>query len=294
MNQDYNTQTFEYAKSKISESADKLYRYIILATIIGIALVVILAITLFIVLIPLGFSIEDFNPNNIYETGEAIIASGILSSGIVAFVFLGIALVALIVILFMSYVQYYRLGTAFSKLYQADRTLETTKFISYGFYGYIIAIIAGMFIPGVGGNVVSIAGNVSLAVAAFLIYQLFGEYKSTGRFRGKPSMYLFIGLAVNVVSSISSMFSTYGPIGSLVGFILMLLGFRDLSRDIRMVEPQSHQKMRAQAVPVEGYSESKPTAAQVEPAQDKTNFCSKCGAKAMDNGKFCQSCGASL
>jgi len=294
MNQDYNTQPFEYAKNKISESANKLYRYIIWATVIGIALVIIIAITIFVVLIPLGFSIEDFNPNNIYETGEAIIASGILASGIVAAVFLGIALVALLVILFMCYVQYYRLGTAFSKLYQAERTLETTKFISYGFYGYIIAIIAGMFIPGVAGNVVSIAGNVSLAAAAYLIYQLFGEYRSTGRFRGKPSMYLFIGLAVNVVSSISSMFSTYGSIGGLIGFILMLLGFRDLSRDIRVVEPQSHQEMTTQAAPVVSYSESKPTAAQVKPAQDKAQFCSKCGAKAMDNGKFCQSCGASL
>ncbi len=294
MNQDYNTQPFEYAKSKISESADKLYKYIILATIIGIALVVIIAITLFVVLIPLGFTIEDFNPNNIYATGEAIIASGILSSGIIAVVFLGIALVALLVILFMSYVQYYRLGTGFNKLYEAERTLETTKFISYGFYGYIIAIIAGMFIPGVTGNVISIAGNVSLAAAAFLIYQLFNEYKSKGRFRGKPSMYLFIGLAVNVVSSISSMFSTYGSIGSLVGFILMLLGFRDLSRDIRMVESQSHQEMTAQAAPVESYSESKPTVAQVEPALNKAHFCSKCGAKITTDGEFCQNCGASL
>lgn len=290
MNQEFNSQHFEYAKNKISESANKLKNYIIWATVIGIVLVVVIAITLFAILIPLGFVLADFNPNNFYETGEAIIASGLLSTaGIVAAIFLGIVLIALLVILFMSYVQYYRLGSAFNKLYEAERILETTKFISYGFYGYIIAIIAGMFVPGVAGNVVSILGNVSLAVAAYLIYQLFGEYRSQGRFKGKPSMLLFIGLAINVISAITSIFNAYGDIGGLIGFILMLLGFRDLSRDITMVEPPSHQKMTAQAAPVEIYSESKPAV-----TQDKAQFCSKCGAKITTDGKFCQSCGSSL
>ncbi|MHA1217506.1 MAG: zinc ribbon domain-containing protein [Candidatus Heimdallarchaeaceae archaeon] len=292
MNQNYGIQPFEFAKNKISESANKLYKYLILMTVIGIFLAVIMIITFFVLLVPLGFTFEDFDPSNIYTTGEAIYNSGILTTGLIAVIFLGIFGIALIVILIMSYIQYYKLGSAFSRLHVADPIITTTRYISYGFYGYIIALIASIFIPGIGSTVVSILGNVALAVAAYLIYKLFIEFKSLGRFKGKPSYYLFLGLAINVVTSISAMYSTWGSFGSFIGFILMLLGFRDLSRDIRTVTqpggqaPQTRAPLQSSEVSTIPISDTKVT--------EGVLFCIKCGTKIEPNMKFCSNCGSSI
>ncbi len=291
MSQVYNLPPFEDAKKRISESSHKLYQYIIWSVIIAVILVVGLAITLIVVL---GLGIEDLDISNYYDFGEQLIANGLFTTGLIAAIFLIIALIALIVILIMSYIQYYRLGSSFSKLHDAERTLETTKYISYGFYGYIIAIIAGIFVPGVGGTVVSILGNASLAVAAYLIYKLFVEYKRLGRFSGKTSMLLFIGLAVNVAAEIAATFTTYGPFGSLIGFVLILIGFRDLSRDIKLVVAPGGQQMKTEAPPADGYRPAQPATATVQPVKDQIRFCSSCGAKITAVGKFCQNCGANF
>ncbi|MCG3259348.1 MAG: hypothetical protein H7644_06360, partial [Candidatus Heimdallarchaeota archaeon] len=199
MNQNYGIQPFEFAKNKASESSNKLYKYIILTTVLGIFLAMLFVIGYFVYLVDFGFTIESFDPNNIYATGEAIFNSGILTTGLILVIFAGIFGIALVVVMIMSYIQYYKLGSAFSRLHVADPIITTSKYISYGFFGYIIAIVASIFIPGIGSTIVSILGNVSLAVAAYLIYRLFLEYRTLGRFKRKSSFYLFLGLAINVV-----------------------------------------------------------------------------------------------
>lgn len=292
MSQNYNLSPFESAKRKISESSNKLYKYTIASVIIAMILVVILIVTLIVVL---GSSIESFDIDNLYQFGEDLISAGLFTSGLIAAIFLIIAVIALLVILIMSYVQYYKLGSAFSNLHQADSALETSKYISYGFYGYIIAIIVGMFVPGIGGTVVSIIGNISLAGAAYLIYQLFNEYKNLGRFKGKSTMYLFLGLAINAVAAIVSLFSYYGSTGTLIGFILMLMGFRDLSRDIKLVAAPGGQVAPTGEPAAVAYSPAQPTTEPIQQTQPKaTRFCSNCGAKITTDVKFCQNCGSSV
>jgi len=294
MNQTYGMHPFEYAKNKISESATKLYKYIIWTTVLGVILAVIMVVTYFVLLEPLGFILADFDTNNIYTTGQALVDSGILETGIVAIIFLGIAGVGFLIFLVLSYIQYYKLGSAFSRLYVADPITETMKYISYGFYGYIIAIIASTFIPGIANAVVSILGNVSLAIAAYLIYQLFIDFKTQGRFKGKPSILLFIGLAINVVTSISSIFNTWGSFGSLVGFILMLMGFRDLSRDIRTVIPPTGQTIQPKVTPVISTEDSTISTEDIKTVPASERFCSNCGTKITSDVKFCSNCGFSV
>jgi len=293
MNQNYKINTFEFAKNKVSESANKLYKYLILITVLGIFLAVTLVIAFFVLLVPLGFTIEDFDPNNIYSTGEKLVNSGILTTGLIAVIIAGIIGIALIVVVIMSYVQYYKLGSAFDKLHDADPIIATTKYISYCFYGYIIALIASIFIPGIASTVVSIIGNVVLAIAAYLIYQLFIEFKSVGRFSGKPSYYLFLGLAINVVTSITLIYSTWGSFGSFIGFILMLMGFRDLSRDIRIVTQPSGQAPQTRAPSVQSSTASTIPTSDTK-VTESARFCIKCGTKIETNMKFCSNCGSSI
>ncbi len=294
MNQNVMVHPFEDAKNKISDSSRKLYRYTLWATFLGFALAIILIISLFAILIPLGFVLEEFDLDNIYESGEALIASNFLTTGLVAAIFLVIVLVALIIVMIMIYVQYYRLASGFNRLHNSDPRDESTKYISYGIYGYVIAVIAGIFIPGTVGNVVTALGNVSLAIGVYLIYKLFGDYKNEGRFKGKPSVFLFIGLGIQAITSISSIFNEFVALGGLLGFILMLLGFRDLSRDIRIVDPPSDQGIPAKIIPDQQYVETAPITSEPSSAPASVDFCSKCGAKITTDGKFCQSCGAAL
>ena len=65
----------------------------------GIFLAATAVITFFLVLDPLGFTLSDFDPNNIYTTMKNIFTSGILTTSIIAVVFLGIFGVALLVLL---------------------------------------------------------------------------------------------------------------------------------------------------------------------------------------------------
>jgi len=294
MNQTHAMHPFEDAKYRISVSSKKLYQYLIWATVLGLILFVGLIVTLLVILIPLGFSFEDFDLNDPYTSGQALLDSDFFSVAIAAAILLIIALVALLIIMIMSYVQYYRLGSGFNKLHLSDPRKETTRYISYGIYGYVIAIIAGIFIPDIGGVIVSILGNVSLAIGVFLIYQLFVDYKNEGRFTGKPSILLFIGIAMNVVSSISSLFSTYGTAVNLIGFILMLIGFNQLSKDILLVAPPGAQTAPAPTTQPDQPVQAVPPATETQPEPANERFCSKCGAKTTTDVKFCQNCGAQL
>ncbi|MCE7747582.1 MAG: hypothetical protein GPJ51_04250, partial [Candidatus Heimdallarchaeota archaeon] len=96
MSQNYNLSPFESAKRKISESSNKLYKYTIASVIIAMILVVILIVTLIVVL---GSSIESFDIDNLYQFGEDLISAGLFTSGLIAAIFLIIAVIALLVIL---------------------------------------------------------------------------------------------------------------------------------------------------------------------------------------------------
>ena len=296
MSQAYTMHPFDYVKNKISESSYKLFKYIIWTTVIGLIVGIILVISFYILLVPLGFTLQDFDTNNFYTTGQTILDSGIFLSkgGIITVIFLSLAVIALIVVLIMTYIQYYKLGSAFNRLYIADSSIETPRFISYGFYGYVIAIIIGIFVPGIAGSIVSILGNVSLAIAAYLIYRLFTEYRDERRFNAKPSILLFIGLAINIVTNISSMFSTWGSFGTLIGFILMLLGFRDLSRDIKIVSFTRGQQIGSQYKQQTQQIGPTKTAYSPQDTSKKILFCPNCGAKLADNAKFCANCGSTI
>ncbi|MHA1552615.1 MAG: hypothetical protein ACTSQC_11800 [Candidatus Heimdallarchaeaceae archaeon] len=248
MSQNNTMYAFEDAKNKISVSSRKIYRYLILTTIIGLILAVVLLVLVLVFLSSLGLTIADIDLDNIYETGALLISEEILATALAAVIILGISLLALVVISILTYVQYYRLGTGFSKLHSSDPRSETNRYISFGIYGYVIAVVAGIFIPGIFGTVVSLLANVSLAFGVFLIYQLFQGYTEQGRFKGKHSIILFIGIALNVVASITTLFNDFGTIGSLVGFILMLIGFKNLSRDIMLVEPPTGEAIPAKDI----------------------------------------------
>ena len=295
MNQSINIQLFERSKANISDSANKLKNYIIFQLVLGIILAIILGVIIFYSFKFTTDDLENLNPNDLYQFGQDLVNRGLFSTAIVAAVFLIIVLVVFAIVSILLFVQYFRLGSSFNKLYESERTLETSKYISYGFYGYVIAVIVGFFVSGVGGSVLSIIGNVSLAIAAYFIYQLFIEYRNQGRFRGKPSNLLFIGLALQVISAIVAIFTLYGGLVGLIGFIMMLMGFRDLSRDMKLVAPPGEQVAQTQASQAAVYTPTQPAKPPAKaPADTQIKYCENCGAKLLANAKFCSSCGATV
>ena len=293
MNVNYGSQTFEYAKQKISLSANKLKNYIIIQVIFGIILIAIVVIAFLVVLGLTATDLTNINPNDLYQLVEDIVNNGIFvtTAGIIAAVFLIIAGIALVIIGILTYVQYYRLGQGFDKLNQADPSVQISKSVSYGFYGYIIAVIVGIFLPGIAGTIVSLIGNLSLAIAAYFIYQLFSEYQKQGRFNRTPSYMLVLGLGAQLITQIVSLFSYYGSFIGFVGFILMLIGFSHLSRDIKLVLPPGGTASQAQKVQQDSYAQAQPTAPV---KQAGTTFCSHCGAKLTGDERFCVNCGAEV
>ena len=281
---------FDYAKHKIADSSNKLYKYLLWAVFLAITLVIILIIALIVII---GTSIASIDPNNIYE-----IIGTLFTGGAVAITLLVIAGIGLIILMIMIYVQYYKLGSGFGLLHRSDPINENAKYASYGIQGYIVAIILGLFIPGYAGSVISLLGNASLAIGFYFVYKLFVDYKGLGRFNQKPTIMLFIAVAINLITSIVSFFSLYGGIGSIIGFILLVYGFRDLSKDIMVVLPPTAGPDVAQQVvsktPQE-VSVAKTTAVVTEtPPTSDAKFCSNCGAKAQPGSKFCENCGSNL
>ena len=291
MSYGYQVHPFDLAKRKISDSSKKLYSYLLATVVISVILVIISVIMFYVVLIPLGFTIADFDPNNIYTSLEKIIdvswiAIFIISTG-------GIILVILFIVI---YVQYYKLGSGFSLLQKADPMFISPQYASYGIMGYVIAVIIGIFVPGYAGTAISLAGNLSLVVGFYFVYKTFSDYNQQRRFNQPPTKMLFIGVTINFISSIMAFFSLFSSIGTIVGFVFLLIGFRDLSRDVTLIllpgavgsTPTSSQA----AVPVK--QEQHPIqSAAVEPSVSKKAFCSSCGVKISHEDKFCPSCGAS-
>lgn len=279
---------FDYAKHKIADSSNKLYKYLLWTVFIAIAMIIVLIISIVVILIPLGFSIDDFDTNNLYNMAESLFAGGVVVIALVI-----IAGIALIIILIMTYIQYYKLGSGFSLLQKADPISESAKNASYGIQGYIIAIIIGIFVPGIGGTIIAILGNVALAIGFYFVYKMFGDYKTQGRFNLKPTIVLFIAVGINVITEIVTFFTLFGPIGSIIGFILLVYGFKDLSKDIMQVQPPTGGPVKEQPDPSQTPSVSATTQTVTSPPTSAL-FCSSCGSKVKSGTKFCENCGANI
>ncbi len=298
MTQAYQMPPFDVAKYKISDSSKKLYKYTIWMIFAVIALIVLAAIAIFVII---GISIDDLmaiDPDNIYEFADALLAGGA-----VAIVLILIGALAVVVIQIMIFVQYYKLGSGYSLLSKIDPSTVSLQYASYGIYGYIAAIIIGLFVPNTAGSIISILSYVSLAVGFFFIYRSFVDYRGVGRFNKKPTMLLFIGAAISAITQLTSMFTVFGSFGSIIGFILLLLGFRELGSDIMIVQPPSGQAgPYADAPKVEPLETHPAKPAPSDPIPKapvphevaEARYCANCGAKQPVNVKFCQNCGESL
>jgi hypothetical protein len=281
---------FEYAKSRLITSSRKLYQYQLAILIVGIALVILILIALFVFLVPLGFSIETFDPTDIYAFGDlfAGIGIGLLSFGLIFLI--GFAILGI-----MIFIQYYKLGNGYDLLAKADPSSNSPKNASYGFYGYIIATIIGIFVPGYAGTAVNLIGTVSLAAGFYFAYKTLVDYQTKGQFPKKPSLLLVIAGILSLASSIITFFTLFGTLIGLLVPILMVLGFRELTNDLTLLQAPGMGvsiKTPQESVP----SEKVPsTATTYEPSTTLgVQFCSNCGAKAQTGTKFCENCGANL
>jgi len=285
---------FDYAKRKISESAQRLSQLLIWGVVLGIAIVIITVVYLVVVL---GFSLSVFDLNDLYALGTAIYAAG----G-VAIALLAITGIALLVIVIIVYVQYYHLGSGFNVLSTADKTVINSKNASYGIYGYLIATIVGIFAPGWAGLVFSILANVSLAFGFYFVYQTFLELRRQNRFNKEPTKLLLIAVIINIISSIVGIFTGFGSLGTIIGFILLLIGLKDLSREITQIRPPGPAPVPS-SVTIEAPKVQPPTAPRKDeevsfiPKSDKPieeRFCPNCGAKVGEKARFCTNCGANI
>ncbi|MCK4845926.1 MAG: zinc-ribbon domain-containing protein [Candidatus Heimdallarchaeota archaeon] len=280
---------FDLAKRRISDSSSKLYSYLLTFVIISVIMVIVAVILFYVVLVPLGYTLNDFDPNDIYESIETIVVTSLLAIGVLA-----IGIIILLILFIMIYVQYYKLGSGFSLLQKADPMSTSPQNASYGIMGYVIAVIIGFFVPGYAGTAISLAGNISLIVGFYFVYKTFTDYTQQGRFNQPPTKMLFIAVTINFISSIVAFFTMFSSIGTIVGFIFLLIGFRDLSRDITLILPPGAAPTSSPAaVPVK--QEQYPIQpAAVEPSVSKKAFCSSCGAKISQEESFCSNCGTSI
>ncbi len=143
----YQVHPFDLAKRRISDSASKLYSYFLATVIIGLIMVIVAVIMYIVVLIPLGYTLDDFDPNNIYASVEAIFVASLLVIGVIS-----IGGIILLILFIMIYVQYYKLGSGFSFLQKADPISMSPQYASYGIMGYVIAVIIGFFCSRIRGN----------------------------------------------------------------------------------------------------------------------------------------------
>ena len=299
MSQTYQMPPFDFAKYKISESASKLHKYTLWQVLSTFAIFVLFVIAIFVILIPMGFSIADFDTNNLYELVESF-----FQGGAIIITFLAIIGIILIIISIMVFFQYYALGRGFEALYKIDPVSVSSQYASYGIMGYIIATIIGLFVPNVAGSVISILGSVSLAIGFYFVYRTFIDYRAQGRFRGSPTIMLFIAVAINLVSTIVSMFTIFATLGTIVGSILIIIGFRELAKDIMIIQPGATQPgpyddsttvqpiatHPAKPAPVDPI----PKATDPHRSSDEVRFCSSCGAKVSNVDKFCPNCGGTI
>ena len=283
----YQVHPFDLAKQRISDSASKLYSYLLTTVIVSVIMVIVAVILFLVVLVPLEYTLDDFDPNNIYESIESIVSASLLVIGVLA-----IGMIILLILFIMIYVQYYKLGSGFSHLQKADPMSMSPQNASYGIMGYVIAVIIGFFVPGYAGTAISLAGNLSLVVGFYFVYKTFTEYRQQGRINKPPTKMLIIAVTINIISSIVAIFTFYTTIGTIVGFIFLLIGFRDLSRDVTFILPPGAAPTSSPvAVPVK--QEQFPIQpAAVKPSVSKKAFCSSCGAKISQEDKFCPNCGA--
>jgi hypothetical protein len=291
---------FDVSRYRIKESSNKLFQYYIWTAVIIAAIVITAAILLVTVIIPLGITLADFDPNNFYSIFETMLNAG----AIAALVIIAIEAIILLIIQIMIYVQLYRLGKAFNLLYNSDPISTSSNYASYGIYGYIITIVIGIFVPGYVGTAISIVGYVSLTVGFYFIYQTFIDYNKQGRFNKKPTMLLAIGAGIGLAVSIASIFTLYGSIGSIIGYIFLVLGYRDLAKDIDFVGPPGPGPVPT-SVTVEAPTVQPPRApvkdseiAFVPKAEisetPQSIFCSNCRAEVAEHTKFCTKCGAKI
>ena len=288
---------FDYAKRKISESSQKLSQLLIWGVVIGIALIIIIAVIFIVVL---GFDIAAIDMNDLYGLADAI-----FTAGAVGIALLAISGIALLIIVIMVYVQYYHLGSGFNILSEADQSVENSKNASYGIYGFLIATVVGIFAPGWAGSIFTIVASISLALGFYFVYQTFMEFKRQNRFSKEPTKFLLAAAIVNIISPVVTIFTGYGSFGSILGFILMLVGLRDLSRETTQVHPPGPAPVPS-SVTVEAPKAQPPRAPAKEaemgfipkaekitkPAEQR--FCPNCGAKVGKEARFCTNCGANI
>ncbi|NPD88322.1 MAG: zinc ribbon domain-containing protein [Asgard group archaeon] len=277
---------FDIAKYKISDSSNKLYKYLLWTVVIAIIMVIVLVVS--VVALASGFDFTDFDTNNLYSTIESLFAGGI-----VVIVLVSITGIALFIIMIMTYIQYYKLGSGFSLLQKSDSVSENAKNASFGIQGYLVAIIISIFVPDLAGAIISMVGNTALALGFYFVYRMFVDYQNQGRFNKKPTMILFIAATINLITAVASLFTTFGSIGSIIGFIMLVYGFRDLSKDIMQVQPPLGGPAKVQHIPSQTPSVSVTTQTETPPPTGAL-FCSNCGAKFQSGAKFCENCGSNL
>lgn len=283
----YQVHPFDLAKRRISDSSNKLYSYLLTAVIISVIMVIVSVVLFFVVLVPLGFTMADFDPNNIYSSIETIVYASLLSIVVIA-----IGGIILIILFIMIYVQYYKLGSGFGFLQKADPMFMSSQYASYGITGFVIAVIIGIFVPGYAGTAISLAGNLSLVVGFYYVYKTFTDYNQQGRFNQPPTKMLFIGVTINFITSIVAFFTYFSTVGTIVGFIFLLIGFRDLSRDVTLILPPGAAPTSSPVAVIKEQYHIPP--AEVKPSVSKKAFCSSCGAKITQDNTFCPNCGATI
>ncbi|MHA1198790.1 MAG: zinc ribbon domain-containing protein [Candidatus Heimdallarchaeaceae archaeon] len=331
MSSSYNTSPpIHLIKNQISKYAKRIA--IVQTTLIG-SIVVVVAL-LYNVLDEI-LALLQIAPDDLEAMQEALME--IVNAHSTIFSIMTFVLVVILVSGIMYLIAFFRLAKSFILLAKvvpsvANPALKVGNFLRYALFIQITSIILGAFV-GVGMSYVTEIANViafGLFVAAYFNLSLtFKKLKEINLYPKKESRLLFYSQIVPLTAMIPLTFTIselssgtdinlipliIGGVIILLGYIGMMVGFYNLSNDVKLIEgpsevefghetstvyvtppQQANRPVEYQPTePVKSYQEKIITSEETKDGNMEAQFCPNCGTKLKLNKAFCHSCGSKV
>ncbi|MCE7747664.1 MAG: zinc ribbon domain-containing protein [Candidatus Heimdallarchaeota archaeon] len=319
MHSSYNTSPpIHLIKNQISRSAKRIA---IVQTIFMGSIITVVAL-LYSVLDEL-LAIFQIAPDDLEAMQAALME--IIDAHSTIFSVLTFVLVLILVSGIMYLIAFFRMAKSFILLAKVvpsvtSPALKVGNFLRYALFIQIASIILGLLV-GVGMSYVTEIANIiafGLLVAAYYNLSLtFKKLKENNLYPKKESRLLFYSQIVPVTAMIPLTFSVselssgadinlipliIGGVIILIGYIGLMIGFYNLSNDVKLIEGPSEVDYGHETSTVYVQPKQAPTEIQYQPKQISTpkvqqadglaaSFCPNCGNKLKTNKAFCHKCG---
>lgn len=309
-------------KNQISKYARRIaiYQTLVMGTII--------------ILVGLLYSIKDelLNvPQSVLEDINALqdYLTNLIQEYSTIFSFMFFIAVILLIIGIMNLIAFFKLAKGFNMLARvippiSRQANNSGNFIRFALFAQIASILLGSFIS-LGGSyiteIINILAFILLVVAYYNISQIFKILYQNQLYPKKESKLLFYSQIIPLISMIPLSYSIY-QLGTgseiniipliisgviiILGYIGMMLGFYNLSKDVFLIEintfvsiTETQRREYSTQKEEEVYiQQPKPTSEKYSENQLEdelpVQFCSNCGTKLKPGKLYCRNCGIKI